>query len=226
LLLNRKNIVKEVFYVYQRMSLFLLTFMFMVFIVTACGNQDNGNVNQESEEVSSQENEANDDQNEEKQQKVDITASEDHDETVVNKSNASNDEDKPLPKDIEIYDEVQTDEGVIFELEKITFENDYIEVHFNAENLSGYRVLFARAGAAKGDNLGGITLQDNTGFDYRYVADEEARLEVEDQEKIDAIVRFVGSIQEDAQTLTLKFNPEENMDMNPKFTYEDIELEW
>src|SRR5699024_10739352 len=150
-----------------------------------------------------------------------------NDEANNEESELSNNKDVDLPETIEINDETHTDTGVSLELESISFEEDHIAVDFNAENQSGFEVTLASLGRAEGDNLGGITLQDDTGYDYRYVAEsEESFINLEDQEKVNATVRFVGTVQDDAKTLTLKFNPEVDNEIAPKFSYEDIEIKW
>ncbi|WP_130859432.1 hypothetical protein [Gracilibacillus phocaeensis] len=129
-----------------------------------------------------------------------------------------------LPATIEINEQVQHEDGITLTLEQIAFEEDHITVDFNAENQSGFDQTLASAGRAKGSNLGGITLQDDTGYDYRYVADDDSdRIQLEDQEKVTGTISFAGRIQEDAQSLTLIFNPN---NVEPQFDFEDIEIEW
>ena len=227
---------------YKRIFILLLISFFTVFLAVACSNQDAENNAQnndkessqtkETEEAENSKSDQDDESDSDNEQNSNDAANDDKGTTVSEESNQSNesesDNDKDLPDTIEINDKTQTDTGVIFELEKISFEDDHIAVYFNAENQSGFKKTLANQGEAQNDNLGGITLQDDTGFDYRYVAEiGESRIEVKDQEKVDGIVRFAGKIQNDAETLTLKFNPdEESTDSMPKFSYEDIEIEW
>src|SRR5699024_10002406 len=127
-----------------------------------------------------------------------------------------------LPETIVLNEQSQHEKGMIFVLEEIRFEEDHIQVDFNAENHTGYSQVLASAGEAKGTNLGGITIQDDTGFEYRYIANDNARIEIDDREKISGTVSFTGTIQEDAQSITLIFNPDREFE----FAFENLELVW
>lgn len=216
---------------YKRIFLLLLVSIFTVLIAVACSNQDEDNEVQSDDEKTSQTEETEEAEqsssNQDKESETDSNDTETTNEESNKLNESESDNDNNLPEPIQINDKVQTDTGLIFEMEKITFENDHIAVHFNADNQSGFYKTLASQGRAEDNNLGGVTLQDDTGFDYRYVADsEEARIKLKDQEKVDGIIRFSGTIQNDAKTLTLKFNPEEDTDSVPNFTYEDIEIKW
>lgn len=228
------------------MTLFI--FLFTVSVAVACSNNDDENESQTNDVEETEENDNNtnneeekgsestnnDDGNEEENQAND-EENKDTDQTENDDSNQSDEsasesnDDQGLPDPIEINDRVQTDTGLVFEMEKITFEDDHIAVHFNADNQSPYRKYMASKGAAGNENLGGITLQDDTGFDYRYTAEfDGARIELKEQEQVDGIARFIGRIEDDAETLTLIFNPQsdDESDSAPRFAYEDLEIEW
>src|SRR5699024_4008634 len=134
----------------------------------------------------------------------------------------SADEEIPLPKPIIINEQIQHEEGVIFVLEKITFKEDHILVDFNAENHSGVTQYLASGGKAVRTYLRGITLEDDNGFFYRYIAKDNADIKLKDREKVTGTVSFTGTIQEDAKSITLIFNPDSFLE----FVFEDIELEW
>lgn len=225
----------------EKRYLHLLLFAALIFVVACSGNDasnEEGAVEQTEESV---------EQNDEVEQAdSDETDTEDGTETASEGNDASqNEEDtndeantgteqssssgnKDLPDPIEINDRVQTETGLIFEVEKITFEEDHIAVDFNADNMSGFSKTLASKGAAQNTNLGGITLQDDNGFDYRYVAEHgDARIVVDNQEKVEGTVRFLGRVQDNANTLTLIFNPGNSPeDSAPNFTYEDIKINW
>jgi len=223
---------------YKRSFILLFTLIFTIVVVAGCSNssnesteQDNAEEDSQSEENEEQDNSENnshvDDDEESDIQNENNETNDNNDEANNEESELSNNKDVDLPETIEINDETHTDTGVSLELESISFEEDHIAVDFNAENQSGFEVTLASLGRAEGDNLGGITLQDDTGYDYRYVAEsEESFINLEDQEKVNATVRFVGTVQDDAKTLTLKFNPEVDNEIAPKFSYEDIEIKW
>ncbi|SHM74274.1 hypothetical protein [Gracilibacillus kekensis] len=222
--------------------LLFLTLIFTVFIAVACSNQSSNNdaENNEVESNQSNEDEVNNSEDSANESNSDDTQNDDGTDTANDdessndqtndeneQSDSSNDSassnNNELPETIVIDEQIQHEEGVTFTLEQINFKEDHITVDFNAENFTGYSQYLASAGRAKGQNLGGITLEDDTGFDYRYIADEDSdRIELEDQEKVTGTVSFAGRIQEDATSLTLIFNP----DMSLKFSFEDIEIEW
>lgn len=223
---------------YKRSFILLFTLIFTIVVVAGCSNSSNGSTEQDNAEEDSQSEENEEQDNSENNSHVDDDEESDiqnennetndnNDEVNNEESELSNNKDVDLPETIEINDETHTDTGVSLELESISFEEDHIAVDFNAENQSGFEVTLASLGSAVGDNLGGITLQDDTGYDYRYVAEsEESFINLEDQEKVNATVRFVGTVQDDAKTLTLKFNSEVDNEIAPKFSYEDIEIQW
>lgn len=230
---------------YRRFFILLFTLLFTIIVASGCsnssdkGNEENteqNNTEEGSQEKTEKENEGQDhsennsdaDGDEENDiQNEDNETNDNNDESSNQESASSNHNNINLPDTIEIYDVTHTDTGVSLELESISFEDDHIAVDFNAENQSGFEITLASLGSAIGDNLGGITLQDDTGHDYRYVAEaEESFINLEDQEKVNATIRFVGTIQDDAKTLTLKFNPEVDNVVAPKFSYEDIEIKW
>ncbi|MFC0014188.1 MULTISPECIES: hypothetical protein [Allobacillus] len=223
---------------------FLLCFMliFTVTVAVACNSEsdDEATNDQENSTQSSEDKNAQD--SEESESDSDDTQNDDSTESELNDDQSSNDtnddvekqsttsderasnDDKELPETIEINEQIQHEEGVTFTLEKISFKEDHITVDFNAENHSGFKQYLASGGRAKSSNLGGITLQDNTGYNYRYVADDDSdRIKLEDMEKVTATVSFAGRIQDDAQSLTLIFNPD---NVEPQFNFEDIEIEW
>ncbi|MFD1363261.1 hypothetical protein [Lentibacillus salinarum] len=220
----------------KRIFLLCLTLIFTVFVAVACSNQSNDSDAQNNEEESdqsnevenearNQDNEANDSNSDDTQndEESDSGLNDDNEQSISSDDNASADN-NDLPETIEIDEQIQHEEGVTFTLEQISFEEDHITVDFNAENHSGFSQYLASAGRAKSSNLGGITLQDDTGYDYRYVADDDSdRIELEDQEKVTGTVSFAGRIQDDAQSLTLTFNPN---NVEPEFSFEDIEIEW
>ncbi|WP_058309023.1 hypothetical protein [Gracilibacillus massiliensis] len=228
----------------KNIILLFLTFVFTLFITVACSNQSSNNDAENNEVESNQsnedENQENNSENEENETNTDSTQNDDGSDSV-NEDDSSNDQtneedeqsdsssdsassnNKELPETIVIDEQIQHEEGVTFTLEQINFKEDHITVDFNAENFTGYSQYLASAGRAKGQNLGGITLEDDTGFDYRYIADEDSdRIELEDQEKVTGTVSFAGRIQEDATSLTLVFNPDRSL----KFSFEDIQIEW
>jgi hypothetical protein len=212
----------------------------------ACSNQSNGNNAQNNEEEPSEsnevENEGSDQSNEGTESNSDVVKNDDDETDPVsnenqntnetnndNKQQSSSSDDSAsannndLPETIEINEQIQHEEGVTLTLEQIAFEEDHITVDFNAENHSGFSKYLASGGRAKGSNLGGITLQDDTGYDYRYIADEDSdRIKLEDQERVNGTISFAGRIQDDAQSLTLIFNPGS---VEPQFNFEDIEIE-
>src|SRR5690625_5237111 len=228
---------------YKRSFILLFTLVFTIVVASGCSNSSNESTEESTEQNNTEEDsqeEANEEQdnsennshvddNEENGiQNEDNETNDNNDESSNGESESSNDNNIDLPDTIEINDETHTDTGVSLELESISFEDDHIAIDFNAENQSGYAVTLASLGSATGDNLGGITLQDDTGYNYRYVAEsEESFINLEDQEKVNATVRFIGTVRDDAKTLTLKFNPDEiDNDIAPKFSYEDIEIKW
>src|SRR5690625_5031379 len=227
---------------YKRSFVLLFTLIFTIVVVSGCSSLFNESTEQNNVEEDSQSEENDEkekvqdnsennslvDDNEENDiQNEDNETNDNNDESSNQESESSNDSIIDLPDTIKINDETHTDTGVSLELENISFEDDHIAVDFNAENRSGFKVTLASLGSAVGDNLGGITLQDDTGYDYRYVAEsEESFITLEHQEKVNATVRFIGTVQADAKTLTLKFNPEVDNDIAPKFSYEDIEIKW
>lgn len=193
-----------------------------LFSVAACGSDKKEAVEAEEETETSEE----EVHNEAVEDEVDDVASdavEDDmnntvDDTEVSEKSNSND----LPEPIVLNERVEHEIGVIFELEKITFMEDHILVDFTAENHSGFNHHLAADGKAQGDSLGGVTLEDDTGFFYRYHAGDNWTIHIEDREKVTATVSFTGRIKDDANTLTLKFNE----DNEPDFTFEDIEIPW
>lgn len=136
---------------------------------------------------------------------------------------------KELPEAIEIDEQIQHPNGVIFTLERISFKDDHITVDFNAQNGYGHTVYLANEGRARSGKEGGITLRDDTDFIYRYVADEEARIKLSDNEEVSGTASFFGRIQDDAQSMTLIFNPngkeKEKNTNRPKFVFENIKIE-
>lgn len=231
----------------KRIFLLCLTFIFTLSVAVACSNQSNENDAQNNGEESAQskedENEvSNQDNDGNESNSNDAQNDDDETDSVLNDDQSSNDQtnddneqssssddsasanDNNLPEIIEIDEQIQHEEGVTFTLEQIAFKEDHISVDFNAENHSGFSQYLASAGRAKSSDLGGITLQDDTGYDYRYVADEDTdRIQLEDQKKVTGTVSFAGRIQDDAKSLTLRFNPD---NVEPQFNFEDIEIEW
>lgn len=227
------------FFMSKRIFHLCLTFIFIISVGVACSSQSNGNNAQNNEEEPSQsnevENEVNDQSNEGTESNSDDVKNDDEMDPVSNETNDDNKQqssssddsasanNNDLPETIEINEQIQHEEGVTLTLEQIAFEEDHITVDFNAENHSGFSKYLASGGRAKGSNLGGITLQDDTGYDYRYIADKEsARIKLEDQERVNGTISFAGRIQDDAQSLTLIFNPG---NVEPQFNFEDIEIE-
>lgn len=129
-----------------------------------------------------------------------------------------------LPEPIELNEEIHED-GIAFTLETITFEEDYITASFHATNTAGHAIELAAKGRAEEDDLGGITLMDDTGFAYRYIADKRIhRIKVLDGEEVTGTVSFFGRLRDDAQSLTLTFNPDEYTNREPTFTFENIQI--
>ncbi|QKY68547.1 hypothetical protein [Lentibacillus sp. CBA3610] len=228
----------------KRIFLLCLTFIFTVSVAVACSSQSNENDAQNNGEESAQSNEdenemrnqdnegtegnSGDTQNDDETGPGDDQSANETNDASEQQSSSSDDNasanSNELPKTIEIGEQIQHEDGVTLTLEQISFEEDHITVDFNAENHSGFSEYLASGGRAKGSNLGGITLQDDTGYDYRYVADDDSdRIKLEDQEKVTGTVSFAGRIQDDAQSLTLIFNPD---NVEPQFNFEDIEIEW
>lgn len=132
-----------------------------------------------------------------------------------------------LPDEIEIDAEVRED-GVTFTLESISFKDDHISVEFNATNTTGHRVELASEGRARDGDLGGILLEDDTGYEYRYVAEgSDQRIGIMDGEEVTGSVSFEGRIQDDAEKLKLVFNPDEDQsnERAPIFSFENIKIE-
>ena len=71
-------------------------------------------------------------------------------------------------------------------------------------------------------------MEDDTGYDYRYVANDDSdRIELEEGEQVTGTISFAGRIQDDAKSLTLIFNPDakgEGSVSGQKFLFEDIEI--
>lgn len=127
---------------------------------------------------------------------------------------------RELPEPIVLNEQIQHPKGMIFLLEQITFEEDHVLVDFTAENHTGYKQHLASAGEAKGANLGGVTLEDDTGFVYRYIAKNNARISIDDREKVTGTVSLTGRIQDDADSITLIFNPDREFE----FAFDNLEL--
>ncbi|MFC4024675.1 hypothetical protein ACFOUV_12800 [Oceanobacillus longus] len=184
-------------------------------------NEDNINEgnNESDQDNAENESELDDEQNKEENEVQDNSQS-DEEQDESDKGN--------LPAPIEINEQIQHPVGVTFTLEKITFEENHVSVDFNAQNHTGYGTHLASGGRARGSSLGGITLKDDTGYDYRYVADNDSdRIRLDDGEQVTGTISFAGRIQDDAKSLTLIFNPEasdEGSVSMPKFSFEDIEI--
>lgn len=206
----------------------------MMFVMVACGDQSDESQEDNDEATSSEENgqdneeEASDSDEAQNDGEVEAESNDEQNSNesadADNQATSDSSDNNELPATIEINEQVQHEDGITLTLEQIAFEEDHITVDFNAENLSGFSKTLASAGRAKGSNLGGVTLQDDTGYDYRYVADDDSdRIELEDQEKVTGTISFAGRIQDDAQSLTLIFNPN---NVEPQFDFEDIQIEW
>lgn len=190
-------------------------------------NQDNGEENesdldneQNDEETDS---ELNDDQSSNDETNDDEATNTDASDSTS--SDVSSNDNDGLPDTIKIDEEVQ-DAGVTLTLEDITFKDNHIAVSFHASNTRGHGVKLAGEGRAEGDNLGGITLIDDTGYEYRYIADVgDHRIQLFDGEEVTGNISFAGKIQADAKSLTLVFNPDESdSEEKPEFSFEDIEI--
>ena len=193
--------------------------------------EETGNNEQkaDNEDNSNEESNASDQDNPEEESELDDEQNEEENEEHDNDQSDQGESDKGnLPETIEINEQIQNPVGVNFILEKITFEEDHITVDFNAQNHTGYITHLASGGRARGSNLGGITLEDDTGYVYRYVADNDSdRIRLDDGEQVTGTISFAGRIQDDAKSLTLIFNPEasdEGSASMPKFSFENIEI--
>ncbi|QKY69791.1 hypothetical protein [Lentibacillus sp. CBA3610] len=220
----------------KRFFLLLFTLTLTMIIAVACSNTGEENDEQNNEEQPQTEEASNDTDGEEIQNDEgngnneenvsELDNEQNNEENNPNDDNQSNQDqevsaNQGLPEPLEMNEHVQHPEGVNFTLETITFEEDHISVDFNAENHTGYSQYLASKGRAQGDNLGGITLEDDTGYVYRYVADSDSdRIKFEDGEKVTGTVSFAGRIQDDAESLTLIFNPDNKLE----FSFEDIEI--
>jgi len=214
----------------------LLVSLVFILIVSACsisfGGDSDGKEAEEAEEVSKQDDASDEDESEDEQTEDDASDNEMNDsaqtetdssadenqQTEKEESIASDEQD--LPEPIVLNERVEDPIGVIFELEEITFEENHILVSFTAENHSGFTQYLAAEGAAYEDFLGGVTLEDDTGFFYRYNAGEDSMISIKDRERITAKVSFTGRIKDDAEFITLKFNEGEE----PEFIFEDLEI--
>ena len=131
-----------------------------------------------------------------------------------------------LPDTMEIDEEVRED-GVTLTLDSISFEDNYIAVDFNVVNTTGHAVELAAEGSAEDDDLGGLILEDDTGNEYRYIAEgNEQRIKLSDGEKLTGSINFEGKLQGDAETLNLRFNPDEDQsnERTPIFSFENIKI--
>lgn len=221
---------------FKRTFLLLFTLLFTIFAGIACSSKDDENDTQNNaveEEAENEESNTDDgdeiNSDEDTEQQEDSTTEANEETTNTKASEPSLNGSAELPETIEINEEIITDTGLIFILEKISFEEDHIAVDFHAENHSGFPKYLAAGGVAYDKDLGGVTLIDDTGFPYRFVAKTgDSMLEVNDQETVDATIRFLGRVRNDAKTITLIFNPdeEEDSDGTPIFKFEDIEIPW
>lgn len=213
----------------------LLVSLVFILSASACtisfGGDSEDKKSEEAEEASAQD-EANDEETEDGEQAEDNASDNEADDTEQNETDSDADdneqseqqdntkEEQSLPEPIVLNERIEHPIGVIFELEEITFEENHILVSFTAENHSGSNQFLAIGGRAHKDSLGGITLEDDTGFFYRYNAGAHANLPISDRERITAKVSFTGRIKDDAQFITLKFNEGEELE----FIFEDLEL--
>lgn len=211
----------------------LLTLLFTLTIVVACSGADDGagtetesepEVN-DTDSAQADDNETDTTTNGEGYEEVDVNNEEDNSEIDqdINEQQPQQNEpqgQKDLPEPIILNEQIQHPKGIVFVLEKITFKEDHIQVDFNAENHTGYIQHLASKGEAKGESLGGITLEDDTGFVYRYIAKDNPRIKLEDREKVTGTVSFTGTIQDDAESITLIFNPDNQFE----FAFENLKL--
>lgn len=221
----------------KRIFLLLLPLTFTLFITVACSNTDEEDGAQNNKEESTQskedENEVNDSDNEEDES--DLDDKQNDEQSSDNQTNEDNEKssssedslsasDKVLPDTIEVDEQIRHSNGVNLTLEKITFEEDHISVHFNAQNGFGDTVYLAHSGKD------GVTLEDDAGEMYQYIADDDSmKIELKKQEKVTGTINFLGNIDDDAKSLTLIFNggygsETSQFDRNPKFVFEDIEI--
>lgn len=110
-----------------------------------------------------------------------------------------------LPDPIEVDERQQQPNGTILTVETVSFEDDYISVEFNVQN--GYDSKIQLAELMNDVNKPGVILGDDTGFDYRYLPGDNQYLSVESGERMSGSINFVRSLEEDATSLTLEFNP-------------------
>lgn len=232
---------------YKRILMMVFTLILTMIIAVACSNSNNENdpANNEEDPAETEENNTNEEEDKSNQTDVnnegnkenesDLNDGSNNEENNQDDNDSSNQDqsasdDPDLPEPIVIDEQIQHPNGVVFTLEEITFEEDHIAVDFNAQNGAGYEVYLASEGRAEGGDLGGITLEDDTGFDYRYVAESGPdHIILEEKEEVTGTASFMGRIEDDATTLTLIFNPNGSEDdpeeYDPKFSFENIEIE-
>lgn len=209
----------------------LLVSLVFILIVSACsisfGGDSDGEEAEEAEEAYKQDDPSDEEKKDDEQAEDDEANDSEQMETDSSADGNQQTEQKDatteqqnLPEPIVLNERVEDPIGVVFELEAITFEEDHILVSFTAENHSGLTQYLAAEGAAYEDFLGGVTLEDDTGFFYRYNAGEDSMISIKDRERITAKVSFTGRIKDDAEFITLKFNEGEE----PEFIFEDLEI--
>ncbi len=219
----------------RRLSFFAFSIIFIISIVVGCSNNENNNVENASqnEEVNAEKainGEPSDEEDKDEEPKADQDQKNSDNDTGNNTNQQSNDTDindngkttsnKDLPDDIEINERIQHPTGVIVTLESIAFEDDYISVKFMVQN--GYRAYVKL-------DLDGVALEDDTGFFYSF---QPVDLRVEENERMEGTLNFIGRLDDEASSLTLSFNQEADDDdmerddtQYPKIVFDDIQIE-
>ena len=128
-----------------------------------------------------------------------------------------------LPAPLELDLEQRHPNGVIVRVHRITFDPTFITVELSAVN--GFRDEVTLAA----DPFTGMTLVDDTGVDYKFIApDVNDNLRVESGGTLEGQVVFTGELAADARTLTLTLNPgrdgADDSTIFPMFRFPDIPI--
>lgn len=205
-----------------------LIILFFIIVVVGCSNSNNDDTSNDTPVEDESLEESGEEESIEESEEADTVSTGEDDEITdsdeeVN-DDASNDNrttsNKDLPEDMEVNERVKHPNGVVATLETISFEEDYIAVDFMIQNGFGYYVKLS---------LDGVSLIDDTGFEYSF---QPVDLRVEENERMEGTLIFIGRLDDEATSLTFSFNEEADSDAEeydgeqyPKIVFKDIKIE-